>query len=133
MVVVAFLSLFDVSRVYHYIRGQNAIKHYVLFNMLEVFIQLKKKQKKKHDFNNYLVQNNKTIFIIIFKIIEVCEKLISSAGPDVMEGLYRQTVTFPTHQSSWFMLKAFLYATIYSGDLELDAKKSYIQGKKEII
>eukprot|EP00742_Colponemidia_sp_Colp-10_P011037 GILJ01012205.1.p1 GENE.GILJ01012205.1~~GILJ01012205.1.p1 ORF type:complete len:542 (+),score=51.88 GILJ01012205.1:26-1627(+) len=39
-ICVCFLGFIDVSRAYHYIRGQAIIKLYVVFNMLEIFDKL---------------------------------------------------------------------------------------------
>lgn len=39
-IVLFLLSFMDASRIYHSIRGQSAIKLYVIFNVLEVFDKL---------------------------------------------------------------------------------------------
>jgi len=40
------LQYIDVSRLYHFVRGQNIVKLYLIYNLMEVRLKKKKKKKK---------------------------------------------------------------------------------------
>lgn len=74
VVSCAILLRFDASRMYHSIRGQAAIKLYVIYNVLEVSVP------------------RKDLLPITHSSIQVADRLLSAIGQDVLECLFSDEV-----------------------------------------